>query len=307
MDKVLILGSGPAGYTAAIYTARANLQPVVVEGLQPGGQLTTTSAIENYPGFPAGIDGSTLMLQMRAQAEKFGARVLSGEVTAVNFKARPLTVTLDDGRTLESHTVIIATGASAIYLGLESEQKLIGRGVSGCATCDGALYRNKAVAVVGGGDTAMEDALFLTRFAAQVTVVHRRDEFRASRVMAARVKQHPKIKIAWNSVVQEVRDVSKNEVTGLVLKNVKTGAFTELPVAGIFIAIGHRPNTRPFVGQVPLDEKGYIAARNTQTDVPGVFAAGDVQDAAYRQAVTAAGSGCMAALEVERFLKEKGL
>lgn len=307
MDKVLILGSGPAGYTAAIYTARANLQPVVVEGLQPGGQLTTTSAIENYPGFPAGIDGSTLMLQMRAQAEKFGARVLSGEVTAVNFKARPLTVTLDDGQTLESHTVIIATGASAIYLGLESEQKLIGRGVSGCATCDGALYRNKAVAVVGGGDTAMEDALFLTRFAAQVTVVHRRDEFRASRVMAARVQQHPKIKIAWNSVVQEVRDVSKNEVTGLVLKNVKTGAFTELPVAGIFIAIGHRPNTRPFVGQVPLDEKGYIAARNTQTDVPGVFAAGDVQDAAYRQAVTAAGSGCMAALEVERFLKEKGL
>ncbi|MFH1969462.1 MAG: thioredoxin-disulfide reductase [Verrucomicrobiota bacterium] len=302
-EQVVIIGGGPAGWTAAIYAARANLKPVVVEGLQPGGQLTTTTSVENFPGFPEGLDGTQLMLQMRSQAERFGARIQSGEVSAVDFKRQPFRLKLDDGKELETQAVIIATGASAQYMGLASEQKLLGRGVSGCATCDGALYRGKKVAVVGGGDTAMEDALFLTRFAAQVTVIHRRDEFRASRIMAARVKQHPKIKIMWNTVVDEVLDVAREEVTGLRLKNVKTGALTELPVAGVFIAIGHQPNTKAFAGQVAMDDKGYILTEHTRTSVPGVFAAGDVQDHVYRQAVTAAGSGCMAAIEVERYLK----
>lgn len=302
-EQVVIIGGGPAGWTAAIYAARANLNPVVVEGIQPGGQLTTTTSVENFPGFHEGFDGTQLMLQMRLQAERFGARIQSGEVSAVDFKRQPFLLKLGDGNKMETQAVIIATGASAQYMGLASEQKLLGRGVSGCATCDGALYRGKPVAVVGGGDTAMEDALFLTRFAAQVTVIHRRDEFRASRIMAERVKQHPKIKIMWNTVVDEVRDVAREEVNGLRLKNVKTGAFTELPVAGVFIAIGHQPNTKAFVGQVAMDDKGYILAESTRTNVPGVFAAGDVQDQVYRQAVTAAGSGCMAAIEVERYLK----
>ncbi|MBU0715184.1 MAG: thioredoxin-disulfide reductase [Verrucomicrobia bacterium] len=302
-EQVVIIGGGPAGWTAAIYAARANLNPVVVEGGQPGGQLTTTTSVENFPGFPEGLDGTQLMLQMRAQAERFGTRIQSGEVSAVDFKRQPFRLKLDDGQELETQAVIIATGASAQYMGLVSEQKLLGRGVSGCATCDGALYRGKPVAVVGGGDTAMEDALFLTRFAAQVTVIHRRDEFRASRIMAERVKQHPKIKIMWNTVVDEVLDVAREEVTGLRLKNVKTGALTELPVAGVFIAIGHQPNTKAFVGQVNMDDKSYILTEQTRTNVPGVFAAGDVQDHVYRQAVTAAGSGCMAAIEVERYLK----
>jgi len=302
-EQVIIIGTGPAGWTAAIYVARANLKPLVVEGIQPGGQLTTTTSVENFPGFPEGLDGAQLMLQMRSQAERFGARLQSGEVSAVDFKRQPFRLKLDDGQELETQAVIIATGASAQYMGLASEQKLLGRGVSGCATCDGALYRGQSVAVVGGGDTAMEDALFLTRFAAQVTVIHRRDEFRASRIMAERVKQHPKIKIMWNTVVDEVRDVAREEVTGLRLKNVKTGALAELPVAGVFIAIGHQPNTKAFAGQVAMDDKGYILAEHTRTNVPGVFAAGDVQDHVYRQAVTAAGSGCMAAIEVERFLK----
>ncbi|MBU4366916.1 MAG: thioredoxin-disulfide reductase [Verrucomicrobia bacterium] len=302
-EQVVIIGGGPAGWTAAIYAARANLKPVVVEGIQPGGQLTTTTSVENFPGFPESLDGTQLMLQMRTQAERFGTRIQSGEVSAVDFKRQPFQLKLDDGKELEAQAVIIATGASAQYMGLASEQKLLGRGVSGCATCDGALYRGKLVAVVGGGDTAMEDALFLTRFAAQVTVIHRRDEFRASRIMAERVKQHPKIKIMWNTVVDEVNDVAREEVTGLRLKNVKTGALTELPVAGVFIAIGHQPNTKAFVGQVNMDDKGYILAEHTRTNVPGVFAAGDVQDHVYRQAVTAAGSGCMAAIEVERYLK----
>ncbi|MFA5343252.1 MAG: thioredoxin-disulfide reductase [Kiritimatiellia bacterium] len=302
-EQVVIIGAGPAGWTAAIYAARANLKPVVVEGSQPGGQLTTTTSVENFPGFPEGLDGVQLMLQMRAQAERFGARIQSGAVVSVDFKRRPFRLKLDDGPELETQSVIIATGASAQYMGLESEQKLIGRGVSGCATCDGALYRGKPVAVVGGGDTAMEDALFLTRFAAQVTVIHRRDEFRASPIMAARVQQHPKIKIMWNTVVAEVLDAARGEVTGLRLKDVKTGAPAELPVAGVFIAIGHQPNTKAFAGQVSLDDKGYILTNCTRTDVPGVFAAGDVQDRVYRQAVTAAGSGCMAAIEVERYLK----
>lgn len=302
-EQVVIIGAGPAGWTAAIYAARANLKPVVVEGIQPGGQLTTTTSVENFPGFPEGLDGTQLMLQMRAQAERFGVRIQGGEVSAVDFKRQPFGLRLDDGTELTAQAVIIATGASAQYMGLASEQKLLGRGVSGCATCDGALYRGKSVAVVGGGDTAMEDALFLTRFAAQVTVIHRRDEFRASRIMAERVKQHPKIKIMWNSVVDEVLDVAREEVTGLRLKNVKTGALTDFPVAGVFIAIGHQPNTKAFVGQVNMDDKGYILTESTRTSVPGVFAAGDVQDHVYRQAVTAAGSGCMAAIEVERYLK----
>ncbi len=303
-ENVIIVGAGPAGWTAAIYTARANLNPVLIEGRQPGGQLTTTTEVENYPGFPEGIDGTQLMQNMRQQAERFGVRVLGGEAAGCDFKRTPLRVRLDAGTELAGRAVIIATGASAIYLGLESETKLIGRGVSGCATCDGALYRNVPVAVVGGGDTAMEDALFLTRFAARVTVIHRRDQFRASKIMADRVRQHPKIDIRWDSVVTEVLDVARNEVTGLRLKNVKTGAISELPVAGLFVAIGHRPNTAPFAGQVDMDGKGYIRADQTRTSARGVFAAGDVADPRYRQAVTAAGSGCMAALEVERFLAE---
>lgn len=302
MEQVIIIGSGPAGWTAAIYCARANLKPLVIEGMQPGGQLITTSEIENYPGFPKGINGAELMELMRAQSEHFGAQVRADEVVNVDFKRRPFTVKLGQGGSIESKAVIIATGASAIYMGLESEQKLIGHGVSGCATCDGALYRNKEVAVIGGGDTAMEDALFLTRFAAKVCVIHRRDQFRASKIMAERVSQHPKIKIIWNSVVTEVLDVSKMDVEALNVKNVKTGEISKLPVKGLFVAIGHKPNTDIFKGEVAVDEKGYIIADNTRTSVEGVFAAGDVQDHSYRQAITAAGSGCMAAIEAERFL-----
>lgn len=305
MEKTVIIGTGPAGYTAAIYTARAGLGPLVVEGSQPGGQLTTTGRVENYPGFPEGVDANGLMLQMRAQAGRFGARFVAGDIVTVDFGRSPFTLNSDGGEAFATRTVIVATGASAVYLGLESEQKLIGRGVSGCATCDGALYRNRAVAIVGGGDTAMEDALFLTRFAARVTLIHRRDEFRASVIMAERVKRHPKIEIRWNSVVLEVLDPARNEVTGVRLKNVKTGAISELPVSGLFVAIGHKPNTGIFAGQLALDDHGYIVTDCTRTSVPGVFAAGDVQDPRFRQAITAAGSGCMAALEVERFLKDE--
>ncbi len=307
MDKtenVIIIGAGPAGWTAAVYTARARLNPVLIEGPQPGGQLTTTTDIENYPGFPEAVNGTQLMQQMRRQAERFGTRVLGGAVESCDFGQNPLQVRLDTGAALAGRAVIIATGASAVYLGLDSEKALIGRGVSGCATCDGALYRGVPVAVVGGGDTAMEDALFLTRFASRVTVIHRRDQFRASRIMAERVKQHPKIDICWDTVVAEVLDVSRGEVTGLRLKNVKTGALSELEAAGMFVAIGHRPNTAPFAGQLKMDDNGYVLAANTRTSARGVFAAGDVADSRYRQAVTAAGSGCMAALEVERYLGE---
>ncbi len=305
MEKVLILGTGVAGLTAAIYTARANLAPVVVEGLQPGGQLVSTTEIENYPGFSKGIMGPELMDEMRKQATRFGTRFVSASVASVDFRGRPLKVSLDDGSTHEAETVIIATGATAKYLGLESEQKLIGRGVSACATCDGAFFRNVPVAVAGGGDTAMEEALFLTRFASKVYVIHRRDQFRASRIMADRVMKHPKIEVMWNSVVEEVLDVAKNDVTGLRLKNVKTGAVSELAVKALFAAIGHKPNTDPFKGQIDLDAVGYIKADRTRTNIPGVFAAGDVQDPAYRQAITAAGSGCMAALEAQRFLEAR--
>jgi thioredoxin reductase (NADPH) len=302
MEQVVIIGSGPAGYTAAIYCARAGLRPLVIEGPQPGGQLVTTTNIENYPGFPKGINGTELMELMRAQAEHFGAQIRADEVTKVDFKRQPFIIDFAQSSPVEAKCVIIATGASAIYLGLDSEQKLIGHGVSGCATCDGALYRDNEVAVVGGGDTAMEDALFLTRFAAKVTVIHRRDRFRASKIMAERVSRHPKIKIMWNSIVTEVLDVSKMEVEALNIKDVVTGKTSRLPVAGLFVAVGHKPNTDIFKGQVAMDEKGYITTTNTRTSAAGVFAAGDVQDHSYRQAVTAAGSGCMAAIEAERFL-----
>ena len=306
MEKVLIVGAGPAGYTAAIYAARAGLSPLVFEGLQPGGQLMTTTDVENYPGFPEAVSGPDRMQRMRGQAERFGARFESALIDRADFNGSPLKLVADDGRAFEGRTAIVATGASARYLGLPSEQALLGRGVSACATCDGALFKNVPVAVLGGGDTAMEEALFLTRFASQVLVVHRREVFRASAIMAARVQQHPKIKIAWNSVVEEVLDVVKNEVTGVRLRDVKTGQTTVQAVNAVFVAIGHDPNSKPFAGQLEMDAHGYIVTNNTRTRVPGVFACGDVQDSAYRQAVTAAGSGCMAALEAERYLRGLG-
>jgi thioredoxin reductase (NADPH) len=305
-EKLIIIGTGAAGYTAAIYAARANLNPLVIEGLQPGGQLTTTTDIENFPGFPKGIAGPEVMELMRQQAEKFGARFAADVVMGSDLSGRPLKLMMGNGGTLEADTVIIATGATAKYLGIPSEQKLIGRGVSACATCDGAFYRNQPIAVAGGGDTAMEEAVFLTRFASKVTVIHRRDQFRASKIMAERVLKHPKIEVCWNSVIEEVLDVAKNEVTGLRLKDVKTGASRTLAIKGLFVAIGHRPNTEPFKGQVEVNDAGYISTNNTRTSRPGVFAAGDVQDPLYRQAITAAGTGCMAALEAQRYLEELG-
>ncbi len=304
MEDLIIVGSGPAGYTAAIYTARAGIKTLLIEGAQPGGQLTMTLDIENFPGFSEPVEGAELMLRMRAQAERFDVRIMGGYVVSSDFQGMPLKMTLDDGTALEAASVIIATGASAIYLGLKSEKKLIGRGVSGCATCDGALYRDVPVAVAGGGDTAVADAMFLTRFASKVFIIHRRDKLRASKIMADRAAANPKIEILWNSVITEVLDVDKNEVTGLRLKNVHTSAVSELTVSGLFVAIGHMPNTDAFAGQLPMDDRGYIITESTRTKVPGVFAAGDVQDPVYRQAITAAGSGCMAALEVERFLSK---
>ncbi len=306
MEKVIIVGTGAAGYTAAVYTARANLEPLVIEGLEPGGQLTTTTDVENFPGFPEGVMGPDLMDHMRKQAERFGTRFQSGLVTDSDFGSQPLKLTLDSGEVLEARTVIIATGASAKYMGLESEKKLIGYGVSSCATCDGAFYRNVPVAVIGGGDSAMEEALFLTRFASKVFVIHRRDKLRASAIMAERALQHPKIEMVWDSVVTEVLDVSKNEVTGARIKNVKTGEESVLELKGFFLGIGHTPNSKPFAKWLELDDKGYIVTRNSVTKIPGVYAAGDVQDSVYRQAITAAGSGCMAALEAERFLEAQG-
>jgi thioredoxin reductase (NADPH) len=306
MEDVIILGTGAAGLTAAIYTGRAGLKPLVIEGLQPGGQLTTTTEVENFPGFPDGVDGTELMNRMRAQAEKFGTRFQFNLVTGSDLSGSPLKLTLDDGVVLETRALIVATGASAKYVGLPNEQKLIGRGVTSCATCDGAFYKNVPVAVVGGGDTAMEEANFLTRFASKVYLIHRRDEFRASKIMAERVLANPKIEVVWNSVVVDVLDVAKNEVTGLKLKNVKTGAISDLEVKALFVAIGHQPNTDAFKGQLDMDDKGYLKAQNTRTNRTGVFAAGDVQDPSYRQAITAAGSGCMAALEAERYLESVG-
>jgi len=306
MENVVIIGSGPAGLTAAIYAARANLKPVVIDGMQPGGQLIQTSDVENFPGFELPVNGFELVNTMRKQAERFGVRFLMDEVVSCELTGDVKRIALMIGGTLEARTVIIATGASARYLGLESEERLKGKGVSACATCDGSFYKGLRVAVIGGGDTAMEDALYLSRLAEHVTVVHRRDAFRASKIMADRVLSTPNIDVVWNAVVEEVLDPAKGEVTGLRLKDKVTGAVTERALQGVFVAIGHTPNTQAFSGQLERDADGYVVAANTRTSVAGVFAAGDVQDRHYKQAITAAGTGCMAALEAERYLTANG-
>jgi thioredoxin reductase (NADPH) len=302
--KVIIIGSGPAGYTAAIYAARANLAPVMFTGIQPGGQLMLTTLVENYPGFVDGIDGPPLMETFQKQAERFGTETIAEDVTAVDVSRRPFRVTAGDV-TLEGHTVVIATGASAKLLGLDSESKLMGRGVSTCATCDGFFFKDQNIMVVGGGDSAMEEALYLSRLGRKVEVVHRRDALRASKIMQERAFKNPKIEFVWNTAVEDVLDPAKGKVSGVRLRNLKTGARWETPVDGLFIAIGHQPNTALFKGQLELHPNEYIKVvpGTTQTSVPGVFAAGDVQDFTYRQAVTAAGTGCMAALEAERYLE----
>lgn len=303
--KVTILGSGPAGLTAAIYSARANLSPLVVQGTQAGGQLMLTTEVENFPGFKDGILGPELMEQMRLQAARFGAEFLYGDATRVDLSRRPFLVEVEKTE-IQTHTLIIATGASAKWLGLPSEQKLMGRGVSACATCDGFFFRDKEVAVVGGGDTAMEEALFLTKFATKVWVIHRRDQLRASKILQDRAFRNPKIEFIWNTVVEDIYDVNLGKVTGLLLKNVKTEEKWEKPIDGVFIAIGHKPNTDLFVGQLELDHMGYIVTNGVKTSIPGVFACGDVMDPVYRQAVTAAGTGCMAAIDAEKFLQAQG-
>ena len=305
MHNVVIIGSGPAGLTAAIYTARANLAPLLIEGWQSGGQLITTTEVENYPGFAKGIMGPELMKDMRAQAERFGTEFLTGDVSAVNFATRPFSITIDGDRTVQSKTVIIATGASAIPIGVPNEMRLTGHGVSTCATCDGFFFRGKPLVVVGGGDSAMEEATFLTKFATTVSIVHRRDKLRASKIMQDRAMNNEKISFVWNSIVEDI--LGAEVVTGVRLRNVVTGKRIDMPCAGVFVAIGHRPNTALFSGQLDLDGKGYIRTHNgTATSVPGIFAAGDVQDSTYRQAVTAAGTGCMAAIDAERFLEASG-
>ena len=302
--KVIIIGSGPAGYTAAIYAARANLGPVMFTGIQSGGQLMLTTLVENYPGFVEGIDGPPLMENFAKQAERFGTEMIAEDVTAVDFRQRPFTVTAGE-QTMQAETVIIATGASAKLMGLPSESKLMGRGVSTCATCDGFFFRDQDIMVVGGGDSALEEALYLSRLGKKVEVVHRRDALRASKIMQERAFKNPKISFVWDTVVDDVLDPAKGKVTGVRLRNLKTGAQWETAVDGLFVAIGHQPNTAVFKGQVELLPNEYVkvAPGTTQTSVPGVFAAGDVQDFTYRQAVTAAASGCMAALEAERYLE----
>ena len=305
MRNVVIIGSGPAGLTAAIYAARANLSPLLIEGWQAGGQLTTTTEVENYPGFAKGIMGPELMKEMRAQAERFGTEFLTGDVSSVDFKHQPLSLTIDGGNTVESKAIIIATGASAIQIGLLNEKRLTGHGVSTCATCDGFFFRGKELVVVGGGDSAMEEATFLTKFAAKVSIVHRRDKLRASKILQERAMKNEKISFLWNSVVEDI--LGADVVTGVRLRNTATGKASEVACAGVFVAIGHRPNTALFSGHIDLDEKGYIRTHaGTATSVSGVFAAGDVQDSTYRQAVTAAGTGCMAAIDAERFLERSG-
>lgn len=305
--KVLIIGSGPAGYTAAIYASRAMLEPIMVTGMEPGGQLTITTEVENYPGFAEAIQGPWLMDQMREQAEHVGTKILNDLIVEVDFSSRPYKAIGDSGDVYEGETVIIATGAQARWLGLPSEEKFQGFGVSACATCDGFFYRNKPVMVVGGGNTAVEEALFLTNFASKVTVVHRRDSFRSEKILQDRLFANDKVEVLWNTTLDEVLgDEDPLGVTGARVKNVETGETTDVAVDGIFIAIGHAPATEIFKGKLPMDEGGYLlkAPDSTATDIPGVFAAGDVTDKVYRQAVTAAGMGCMAALEAERFLAD---
>jgi thioredoxin reductase (NADPH) len=313
MEKVLIIGSGPAGYTAALYCGRANLSPLCLEGelskdILPGGQLMTTTEVENFPGYPDGISGPAMMDEFKRQAEKFGARFVWKTATAVDFSGSPLKV-FSGGEVFEAEAVIVATGASAKYLGIPSEEAFMNRGVSACATCDGALprFRNRPVAVLGGGDTAMEEALFLAKFASRVHVIHRRDKFRASPIMAERVVNHPKISVEWNSLVQEITGNDAEGVTGVTLRDAASGATRDLACSGYFAAIGHKPNTDIFVGVLDLDDTGYIVAApdSTYTKIPGVFACGDVKDKTYRQAITAAGSGCMAAIDATRWLESR--
>lgn len=306
MRNVIIVGSGCAGNTAAIYTARANLKPLVISGHEPGGQLSLTTLVENFPGYLEGIDGPVLVENMKQQAQRFGAEYMHCSVEAADFSKRPFRVSVD-GEWMEARTVIIASGASARWLGLESERKLIGRGVSSCATCDGFFFRGKKIMVIGGGDSAMEEANFLSRFGEEVMIVHRREQFRASKIMLDRALSNPKIKWINNAVVDEVFDVEKGLVTGVRLRDVKTGRVWDQAVDGFFLAIGHVPNTAPFKGQIALDADGFVVSQGgARTNVHGVFHAGDVQDRVYRQAITAAAAGCMAAIEVERFLESEG-
>ena len=303
MREVIIIGSGPAGLTAAVYTARANLNPLLIEGLEAGGQLMMTTEVENYPGFRSGILGPELMSEMRAQAERFGTEIVQGDVSAIDLDSAPFVVTTNTG-THQTKSLILATGASARLLGLESEKKLMGHGVSTCATCDGYFFRDKPIVVVGGGDSAMEEATFLTKFASHVTLVHRREEFRASKIMQDKARANEKISFELNTIVEEIEGVDQGVVTAVVIRNMKSGVVRSLAVEGVFIAIGHTPNTGLVQGQIDLDENGYIVPQHgTQTSVRGVFACGDVQDHIYRQAITAAGSGCMAAIDAERYLE----
>jgi len=306
IHNVIIMGSGCAGHTAALYTARANLSPLVIEGHEPGGQLSLTTLVENFPGFPEGIQGPELIENMRKQATRFGAQYRMGHVSSVDLQKRPFTLNVGKD-ILQTRTLIIASGASARWLGLPHEQALIGHGVSSCATCDGFFFSGKEIAVIGGGDSAMEEALFLTRFASKVTLIHRRDQFRASKIMLDRAQKNPNINFLTDTIVEDVLDVEKKEVTALRLRNMKTGKGWDLPSSAMFLGIGHIPNAKIFEGQLDMDQDGYLLTRDyVLTRVPGVYACGDVQDRRYRQAVTAAGSGCMAAIEVEKFLEEQG-